>query len=561
MLFHKSRFKWIKEGDENSRFFHSIVNWRRKMNSVRGLHIQGSWVEDTTVVKNEIKRFFEKRFMEEENQCKISFEGLDFNTLNELQAAKLVEIFFEEEIKEAVWDCEGNKCPGPDGYNFSFIKACWGSLKEDVCRMMREFHANGVIPRGGNASFIVLIPKVENSQQLNHYRPISLVGCCYKILAKLLSKRLKVVLPCLIDEGQLAFLGGRNILDSVLVANETVDEVKKRKKSCLIFKADFEKAYDSVRWKFLYEILGIMKFLARWIRWIKKCVETPMIFVLVNGSPTGEFKMRKGLRQGDPLAPFLFLVVAEGLAALMRSAVAKRRFEGTKVGASNLSVSCLQFADDTVFFGEASIQNILTIKSILRCFEVASELRVNFSKSSLTGVGVDRRLIQMFADTLNCKLMAIPFLYLGLPVGANPRSLATWQPVIDKVKKRLSTWHQQQLSFGGRVCLIKSVLTAIPLYYLSMFRAPSKVITMLNSIQRNFLWGAKGDERKVAWVKWKECCNLKAKGGLGIKNIEKFNKALVGKWMWRVLNEKDELWVKLLEAKYGRGEEWFQKED
>ena len=122
--------------------------------------------------------------------------------------------------------------------------------------MVHEFHSNGTIPRGGNASFIVLIPKVENPQHLNHFRPISLFGCCYKILSKILANQLREALPSLIDERQSAFIRGCNILDSVLVANEVVDEAKKRKIQCFLFKVDFEKAYDKVRSEFLYSLLS-----------------------------------------------------------------------------------------------------------------------------------------------------------------------------------------------------------------------------------------------------------------------------------------------------------------
>lgn len=156
-------------------------------------------------------------------------------------------------------------------------------------------------------------------------------------------------------------------------------------------------------------------------------------------------------------------MVAEGLATLMRRAIVKNCYKDIKMGTDNLSIPMLQFADDTVFFGELYSQNIMTLKSILRCFEMASGLKVNFFKSSLTGLAINTRTLHTFADTLNCRIMEIPFMYLGLSVGANPRSLATWQPVVDKVKKRLSSWSQQMVSFGGRICLIKSVLTAIPL--------------------------------------------------------------------------------------------------
>lgn len=221
--------------------------------------------------------------------------------------------------------------------------------------MMIEFHSNSVIPRGGNASFFVFIPKMENPQHLNHFRPMSLIGCCYKIMVKILSKWLREVLPDLIDECQSTFLGGQNILDSVLVANEIVDGAKNSKAACFIFKADFEKAYDPLRWNFLYSLIGVMGFPDICIRWIKECIESASVLVLVNGSPTEEFKIRRGLRQGDPLATFLFSVVVEGLAALMKRAVQKKLFIDTNVGTENLSVSCLRFANDTVFFGDASM--------------------------------------------------------------------------------------------------------------------------------------------------------------------------------------------------------------
>lgn len=206
-------------------------------------------------------------------------------------------------------------------------------------RVVEEFHSNGVFPRGGNTSFMVRIPKVENPQHLNHFRPISLIECCYKIIAKILAKCLREVLPLLIDESQSTFLGERNILDSVLIANEVVDEAKKRKAQCFLFKADFEKAYDTVRWKFLYSLIRIMGFPDLWVRWIKECLESASVSVVVNDSQTKKFNMKRGLRKGDLLAPFLFLVVAKSLAALMI------------IGNQGLAISSLQFVDDTLFLG------------------------------------------------------------------------------------------------------------------------------------------------------------------------------------------------------------------
>ncbi|XP_057425987.1 secreted RxLR effector protein 78-like [Lotus japonicus] len=179
--------------------------------------------------------------------------------------------------------------------------------------MVDEFWQRGVWPKGSNASFIALIPKVDAPQNLNDFRPISLIGCMYKVISKLLAIRLKKVMGKLISEQQFAFLGGRQMLDSVVVVNEAIKAAKRAKKPTICFKVDYEKAYDSVRWDFLLYMMGRMNFCRKWINWIKSCLCSATVSVLVNGSPGEEFNMEKGLRQGDPLAPFLFLIVAEGL--------------------------------------------------------------------------------------------------------------------------------------------------------------------------------------------------------------------------------------------------------
>ena len=242
------------------------------------------------------------------------------------------------------------KCPGPDGFNFFFIKNNWEVIGKDVVRAILFFHSNGYIPRGCNASFITLVPKKDNRYELYDFRPISLVSCVFKIFSKVLANRLKKVLPSVIDVNQFAFLVGRGLLDRVLVANETVDYLKKEKKSGVLVKVDFEKAYDSVNWKFLYYMLGRLGFSYVWVNWIKACLESASVFILVNGSPTEEFKPKRGLRQGDPLTPFLFLIVAEGLTGLMRKAKSVGIFKDVEVGSQKVQVDLLQFADDTLFF-------------------------------------------------------------------------------------------------------------------------------------------------------------------------------------------------------------------
>jgi hypothetical protein len=183
-------------------------------------------------------------------------------------------------------------------------------LKSEVRILFDQFYANASLPKSFSSYFVVLIPKVNSPLALNDFRPISLLGCLYKLVAKVLANRLAKVMDGLVNPSQSAFLKGRLLVDGVMVINEIVDLARKIGKSCLIFKVDFEKAYDSVEWSFLDYMLRRFGFGEKWRRWIRACVFCGNMSVLVNGSPTEEINIQRGLKQGDPLAPFLFLLVA-----------------------------------------------------------------------------------------------------------------------------------------------------------------------------------------------------------------------------------------------------------
>jgi len=233
-------------------------------------------------------------------------------------------------------------------------------------------------------------------------------------------------------------------------------------------------------------------------------MESASVSVLVNESPTEEFKPSRGLRQGDPLAPILFLVVAEGLVGIVRQALKVKLLTGLKIGCKEIEICILEFADDTLFLCEDTLNDVLTLKVILRGFELASGLKINFHKSKLAGINVQSNTVECFTKTLNCSQMGIPFKYLGIEVGGNPRKKQFWEPVLNKLKARLSVWKGRFLSLAGRSCLINSVLTVVPLYYLSLFRAPESVCRRIIKIQTSFLWGWGKVNKPISWVSWKD---------------------------------------------------------
>jgi hypothetical protein len=329
----------------------------------------------------------------------------------------------------------------------------------------------------------------------------------YKIIAKALANRLSVFLGKLISPSQNAFVKGRQILDSVLIANECLDS--RTGVPGVLCKLDLEKAYDHVNWDFLIYLLCRCGFSERWRCWILFCLSTVRFSVLVNGSPCGFFQSTRGLRQGDPLSPMLFVIVMEASSKLLDKAIEEGSLAGFSVsGGSNepMTVSHLLFADDTLIFCDVDPSQLLYLRVILNRFEAASGLRINLGKSELVPVR-DVADIENLAAILGCKTSSLSMKYLGLPLGARFKSQAIWDPIVEKMERRPAGWKWMYLSKGGRLALIKSTLSNLPTYFLSLFPIPASVAKCIEKIQRNFLWKGLGEEFKFHLVKWGTICS------------------------------------------------------
>ncbi|GJX99908.1 RNA-directed DNA polymerase, eukaryota [Tanacetum coccineum] len=277
-----------------------------------------------------------------------------------------------------------------------------------------------------------------------------------------------LVLPSLISEVQSAFVSNRQILDGSFILNELLS----------------------------WYSLKAFGFGQKWCKWIHGCLDRDMGSVLVNGSPTSEFQFHKGLKQGDPLSPFLFILIMESLHLSFKRVIDAGFYKGISLSASFM-ISHLFYADDAVFVGEWSSSNIITIANVLKCFYLASGLKINFHKSKLMGVGVNLDEVNRAASMVGCSTFTSPFKYLGVKVGGNMSRISSWDEVINKVSTRLSKWKLKTLSIGGRLTLIKSVLTSIPLYHMSIFKVLLGVLNKLEAIRRNFFNGVECSEKRL----------------------------------------------------------------
>uniref|UniRef100_A0A2N9J9F5 Reverse transcriptase domain-containing protein n=1 Tax=Fagus sylvatica TaxID=28930 RepID=A0A2N9J9F5_FAGSY len=511
----KSRTLWLKEGDKNTKFFHRIANSHRRKNAIGQLEVEGVTVTDTGEIKDRLVDFYKNLFTEIRVR-RPTLDNLPFSSIDSEEAAGLEADFTEEEVSEAVHNMNGDKAPGPDGFSLAFFQFCWSVVKGDIMQIFHHFFNHGSFTKSINATFIALIPKKPGAVEIKDFRPISLVTGLYKIVAKVLANRLKAVLGKVVSAPQNAFVKGRQILDSVLIANECLDSRLKAGDPRGVVQAGFRE--------------GLRSF---------------------NGTPCGFFPSSRGLRQGDPLSPLLFIIVMEALSRLLARARDGCYISGFDVGRVNhISISHLLFADDTLILCGAARDQLCHLKSVFVWFQASSGLKINLGKSELVPVGSVPD-VEELAVVLGCKVGTLPMSYLGLPLGSSFKDKTIWNGIVEKLETRLAGWKRMYLSKGGRVTLIKSTLSNIPTYYLSLFPIPVGVAHRIEKIQRDFLWGGLGEDFKYHLVSWDRVCTPLYYGGLGIRRLLPYNQALLGKWLWRYAREKEALWRKIVELKYG----------
>ncbi|XP_071699416.1 uncharacterized protein [Rutidosis leptorrhynchoides] len=277
------------------------------------------------------------------------------NTSNKISiedANRLERTFDEHEVWMAIKGCAGSKALGPDGFNFKFFKKIWKTVKHDLL---------------------------------------------------LAIEWIREVLPKIIGKEQSVFISGRSIVDGILVLKESVADLKRSKNNSFLLKADFAKAFDSVNWKFRISMMTRMRFGLKWVKWIETCLKSATISILVNGSPIDEFKLERGIRQGDPLSPFLFIIAGEGLNLLVNVAIEKGLVHGVAIGKDKIPLPHLQYADDTIIIGAWSKRNISNTLNLLSSFEDVSGLKINLGKSKLYGINVSPNDINDMADRIGCE--------------------------------------------------------------------------------------------------------------------------------------------------------------
>lgn len=319
-------------------------------------------------------------------------------------------------------------------------------------------------------------------------------------------------------------------MDSVATAQEVIMDCKNNKRQGVVLKLDFEKAYDKIEWSVVLDILAAWGFPNKWLAWIRDCITTAKASVLINGEHGNRILCRRGLRQGCPLSPLLFVMVSDILCRMIEAGEGAGFCKGIEGSGIIPKISILQYADDTLLFSNAEVNHIRNLKLILDLFCQMTGLRINYDKSSLILLEGEEQFATELANLLGCKVERLPFKYLGIPIKVTRLSKQDVAPVIEKMEKRLAGWKSKILSRGGRLTLINSTLSTIPTYLMSFYKFPKWAIKEMDKIRRNFFWANNQDGKGIHTISWKSICRPLDMGGLGLIDV--------GRRVWPIFRRK-----------------------
>ena len=372
----RARLNWFQEGDRNTRFFHARASSRFQKNLIEGIFYANEvWQVDHEEIEKVFIEYYLDLFTSSEPSEFAEIVEAVQPKVTQSMNAMLIREFHASEVHKALKQMYPLKAPGPDGMPPLFFQKFWPTVGGLVTKIVLDFLNLGTTPPKFNETHIVLIPKIKSPKRVTEFRPISLCNVIYKLASKTLANRLKKIIPAIISDTQSAFVNGRLITDNVLVAFETMHHINLKKTGTtggMALKLDLSKAYDRVEWACLDKIMEKLGFHSRWRRLMMQCISLVTYAVCINGKPSDHIIPTRGLRQGDPLSPYLFMLCAEGLSALIKKSTADGLLEDISVSKGGPCLSHLFFANDSLIFCKATIEECDVLQRILSTYEKAS---------------------------------------------------------------------------------------------------------------------------------------------------------------------------------------------
>lgn len=457
---HRSRIRYLEEGDANTKYFHVQACHRRRKNYIPAVQHDGLWFSADEAKEEIIYNYYN------------SLLGTPFIRSHSIQLEELLPrldltgidvCFTEQEVWAAINDLPSDHALGPDGFTGLFYKVASATIKHDV---LNAFNALWSMDARSfnllNEAKMILLRKKDAPTTLKDYRPISLIHSFSKLFAKCLAKRLAPRLNDMVAPNQSAFISGHSIHDNFRAVQLACRWLSGKRAPAVLLKIDIAKAFDSVSWPFLLEVLHHVGFPRRWTIWISILLSTTSTKVLLNGRAGRRIAHARSLRQGDPISPMLFVIVMEVLNSLIREA--DRRVVLTLLPGNAIVHRASLYADDLVVLLSPQQEDFICLKEILDLFAGASGLITNVDKCQATPIRCTVEVIASLQLVFPCVIANFPCKYLGIPLSLRRLKHSDEQALVDSVAARIPTWKSRLLTHAGRVLLTKVTLSTIPIH-------------------------------------------------------------------------------------------------
>lgn len=536
----RTHCKWIENGEKPTKYFCALEkrNYVNK-NVTKLINSKGKCIVEQNEILTEIKKFYQVLYKNYDDQI----EDIDLNDLftqykihipkvNEMEQQLLDNNITLSEILCSLKNMKNDKTPGTDGFTTEFFKFFWIDLNKYILKSYQCSFKKGYLSISQTRGIISIIPKGNKPrEQLKNWRPISLLNTTYKILSAVLANRMKPLLSSLIHENQKGFLKGRYIGENSRLLYDVIHYCNENKVPGLVLLIDFEKAFDSVSWSFMFKVLHFFHFGEIFIKWVKILFSKASLCVIQNGFFSDFFEIGRGCRQGDPISPYLFILCAEIMGILIRNNL---NIKGIVIAGKEYKL--LQYADDTVLLLDGSKKSLKNALSLIDQFAKYSGLKPNYDKTLCVKIGSLSNCKQNILPEVNIRWSQEPFTVLGITycIDLNPIAMheLNFLPKLCEMKKLVASWSKRLLSPAGKITVIKSIiLPKIIHLIIALPNPPSCYMKELEQLFFNFIWNNKPP--RVA----KKCITQNYEdGGLRMIDLNNLCTSLKITWIRRFLN-------------------------
>lgn len=537
----RSKCDWVELGEKNSKFFLNLERKNSDSKLICQLEKNETVLQSQQEISYEIEDYYSTLYSEIPiREDLLNDLNLDIPKLDESDLALTEGLITEKECLNALKDMDNGKNPGLDGFPADFYKFFWLNIKELVLSSLNYAFTSEKMSKDQRIGIITLIPQKDKIRTiLKNWRPISLLTVDYKLIAKSLAIRLEKILPKIISQSQYAYVKNRYIGENVRAVSDINDYLKQNNHSGIIMQIDFEKAFDSVNWKFMETTLNKYGFGESFKKWVKLMYTDISSAVLNNGHLTKFFQIKRGVRQGCPLSAILFILIVELLAQLLNN---RKDIRGVTI--QNKELKILQFADDTNIILEIK-EHIPKVLKLLKFFQKMSGLKTNVEKTVVYHIGCYQES-QTAGRTYGLRWETNNISVLGVTLSddENENYTINFQKRIQSIETLTRIWAQRRLSLKGKITIINALLLPKLLYPATNLCVPNRVYGEVDKLLFNFLW-----DNKPAKVKRSTIIRQISKGGLKMPEFSTKVKSWKCLWVKRAdLSLNNSVWMTIIDA-------------